>query len=419
MASKFGFSGLNSKLNSVDTNSNLGVQISNLFSKTLSVRVKDIILDETHPDFQKYGEWNGIGTIKFETLSNQITNPPQKPIAKPLFPQFKTYPLVNELVYLIKLPDYNLGNQTNSESYYYLSPISLWNHPHHNAYPNEQQDSLEPISQQKTYQEIENGSQRVVTNDTTEVNLNSPEVGGTFVEKTNIHPILPFAGDVIVESRFGNSIRLGNTSKSKSTQYPNNWSESGENGDPITIIRNGQPPSTPENGFLPIVEDINKDLSSIYLTSKQTIPVETDITSNPSISTPPQSVSSYNKNQIILKSGRLVLNTNLDSIILDSKKSISLTSIEDIGLYSKNGNVTLSGKNIKLGDINASQSLILGDSFMEQFTQLLTSLSLLMDSLTSEPTLGPTSLSSQNTKLIIDSLKDQIPNLLSKTSKTL
>jgi len=418
MANKFGFAGLNSNLNSTDTTSNLGTQISELFSKTVSARVKDIILDDTHPDFGRYGEWNGIGTIKFEIVNFQTGNPPEKPTAKPLFPQFRYFPLVNEIVYLIKLPDSDIGDQTSSESYYYLNSVAIWNHPHHNAYPN-LFDGVKDKEQQKDYQDIEGGSVRRVTDESTEIQLNSPEVGGTFVEKPNIHPILPFAGDNIVEGRFGNSIRLGNTSKSKSILYKNNWSGAGENGDPITILRNGQPFDASEEGSFPIIENINKDLSSIYLTSYQSIPLKSDFTSYPALSTPPTSLGAYDNPQVIINSGRLVFNTNMDSIIMNSNKSISLSSIEDLGLYSKNGNVTLNGKNIRIGDINAKQSLVLGDTFMEQFKQLLVSLSLLMESLTIEPMLGPASLSAQNTKIVVDSLKDQIPNFLSKISKTL
>lgn len=419
MANKFGFAGLNSNLNSTDTASNLGAQINELLSKHVSGRVTDIILDDTHPNFTEFGEWNGVGTIKFELIDFQTGNTSGRPTARPFFPQFKNYPLINEIVYLIKLPDSDIGNQTNSESYYYLNSISIWNHPHHNAYPNLIKETELSPSQQKDYQDIEGGSVRRVTDESTEIQLNSPEIGGTFVEKPNIHPILPFAGDNIIEGRFGNSIRLGNTSKSKSVLYKNNWSGAGENGDPITILRNGQPLDAGEEGWFPIVENINKDLSSIYLTSKQSIPLTSDFTSYPALSTTPTSLGSYNNPQIILNSGRLVFNTNVDSIIMNSKKSISLSSIEDLGLFSKNGNVTLNGKNIRIGDINAEQSLVLGDTFMEQFKQLLLSLSALMESLTIEPQLGPASLSAQNTKIIVDSLKDQIPNFLSKISKTL
>ena len=51
--------------------------------------------------------------------------------------------------------------------------------------------------------------------------------------------------------------------------YKNSWSTVGNNGDPITILRNGQPQNTRDRGWVPITEDINEDLSSIYLTSYQ------------------------------------------------------------------------------------------------------------------------------------------------------
>ena len=83
--------------------------------------------------------------------------------------------------------------------------------------------------------------------------------------------------------RFGNSIRLGSTIKTKNILYQNNWSEFGKNGNPITILRNGQSPDSSDEGWLPVIENINKDLSSIYLTSNQKIPLSSDFRSYPSI----------------------------------------------------------------------------------------------------------------------------------------
>jgi hypothetical protein len=59
----------------------------------------------------------------------------------------------------------------------------------------------------------------------------------------------------------------------------NHWSDSGKNGDPILIIRNGQGDiSDPSNPFAPTVEDINSDHSSIYLTSGQKIIIDSLLT---------------------------------------------------------------------------------------------------------------------------------------------
>ena len=52
---------------------------------------------------------------------------------------------------------------------------------------------------------------------------------------------------------------------------PNSWRDLGNTGDPITIIRNGQSSDLDNKGWLPTIENINEDPSSIYLTSNQKI----------------------------------------------------------------------------------------------------------------------------------------------------
>ena len=81
---------------------------------------------------------------------------------------------------------------------------------------------------------------------------------------------MPYEGDVTVEGRFGNSIRFGSTINNEKTPSPNRWSNEGEIGNPITILRNGQRnDDLYANNFDHIIEDIDKDDSSIYLCSKQ------------------------------------------------------------------------------------------------------------------------------------------------------
>ena len=130
------------------------------------------------------------------------------------------------------------------------------------------------------------------------------------------------------------SVRFGSTAKTDSILYNNNWSNTGENGNPITIIRNGQPTDASEEGYLPIIEDINKDLSSIYLTSNQTIPLKTTITNNPTISkTNHESIGSYGGSQVMLNSDRLVFNTKVDSIILNSQRTYIFNLYSILGVY--------------------------------------------------------------------------------------
>ncbi len=424
MAHKYGFASVNSQLNTGrDNQSATQQQINALASNIISARVTDIILDDQHPKFELYGEWNSVGTIFFEavegspTISSKIAK-----IASPLIPYLKNYPLVNELVLLFLLPNNQVNLNSNTKKYFYINPIAIWNTPHLNAYPNLQANTQTQPSQQKSYQAIEQGQTRKSSDEEVKYAYNSPLVGGTFIERSNIHPLLAFAGDIITEGRWGNSIRFGSTAKTDSILYGNNWSNTGEDGNPITIIRNGQPTDASEEGYLPIVEDINKDLSSIYLTSNQTIPLETTITNNPSISNnQPQSIGSYGGSQVILNSNRLVFNTKADSIILNSQSTISLTSINTTGIYSQEGDVVLqsSKNNIRLGDANANQSVMLGDTFLDDFQNLLIKLQAMAQTLSVEPLLFITPGTAGAAKTQISLMLNSINSYKSKIVKAI
>jgi hypothetical protein len=419
--SKFGFAGQNQSYSSDSSLTNINRRIEDLANKLIPARVIDIILDETHPDFEILGGWNSIGVIRYESINSPEKEQIVRKIAKPLLANIKTFPLKNEIVFLIRLPDTNsLNSLTDNEIYYYLTSISLWNHPHHNAFPNPLNNSTISESQRKDYQSIESGNVRRVTDNSTEINLNSTNnSGGKFIEKISIHSILPFTGDNILEGRFGNSIRLGSTIKSKS-QYQNNWSTSGNEGDPIVIIKNGQPLNSSDEGWLPTVENINSDLSSIYITSTQKLPINVSSLNYTGIRSEyaPIFPQSYNSPQIILNSGRLLLNSITDSILLSSKKVIALSAIEDIGINSR-GNISLSSKGVRLGGAEANESLIMGDSFVAQFNTLLDSLSLLCEALTTEPVLKSTPLIATGLNNTIKAIKNVSNTFTSKISKTL
>ena len=425
MAHKYGFASVNSQLNTGrDNQSTTQQQLNTLASNMISARVTDIILDDQHPKFSVYGEWSSIGTIFFEavegspTISSQISK-----IASPLIPYLKNYPLVNELVLLFLLPNNQVNLGSNTKKYFYLNPIAIWNTPHLNAYPNLQSTSQTQPSQQKSYQAIEQGQTRKSSDEEVKYAYNSPLVGGTFIERSNIHPLLSFAGDIITEGRWGNSIRFGSTAKSDSILYGNNWSNTGENGNPITIIRNGQPEDTSEEGYLPIIEDINKDLSSIYLTSNQEIPLKTTITNNPSIKdNTPGSLGSYQGSQVMLNSSRLVFNANSSgSILLNSEGTISLTSINTVGIYSQEGDVVLqsSKNNIRLGAATASESIVLGDTFLDDLADLLRKLQTLGQTLSTEPKIYVSGGPASSVKTQASKMLDNINNYKSKIVKSI
>lgn len=394
---------------------------SNLSDSKLifAARVQYIILDDVDkPDlFKKYGEWSSIGGILFHTLNS---NSPFKEIdysnyAKPLYSNYKNYPLENEIVYIISMPSNNVEADVNSTDYYYFQPINLWNSVHHNAIPDAIGNNLKPDSQTQDYQQTEAGSVRRVSDGSTEIPL-----GLTFKEKLDIKNILPYEGDVIYEGRWGQSIRFGSTVKN--SNIVNGWSKSGENGDPIIIIRNGQYDDG-KDAWIPILEDINQDPSSIYQTSNQTIPITLSSEEYSSYSTPPIKSNEYNEPQIILNSNRLLFNAKKDSILFSSAKSIGLNSNDTINLDAKNEIVAVS-KKIKLGSKDADESLILGDKFFDEFKKFLTQLSDLCSKL---PTVGTTvpytpniavATAASKLQIMTKSLSEKLNSFKSQISKT-
>jgi hypothetical protein len=358
---KYGFSALNQNLNA---NANNGFNVANAIAQAnliRAVRVLSIILDENHPRFQELGEWNGLGIIEYEDVINPLPSP-SLPIARPLTGNLKTLPLINEIVYILSLPNTDIATISSNSISYYINIVSLWNHPHHNAFPTTP-NSLPP-TQQKDYTQTTLGNVRRVTDQSTEIFL-----GKTFKERSNIHPLLPFEGDVLEEGRWGNSIRIGSTVKNT----PNNWSTVGTDGDPILIIRNGQGIQT-EEGWIPTVEDINNDNSSIYALSTQKIPLKASSINYFSYkSNPPQFPNQYAGKQIIINSGRLVFNTTEDHVLLSSKKSINLNAIDGVNIDTPS--LTIQSGNVYLGSKNATEPILLGNKTIATLDTLINNLS--------------------------------------------
>ena len=230
MANQYGFTSVNQQVTSGgNTQQELLSKINEVNEKVIYARVTDIILDETHPNFDEYGQWASIGSIFFEPTEGGSFNYQRNPQAFPLFPNQKNYPVVNEVVLIFLLPNKGIIDQINNTSYYYINPISIWNHPNLNAYPNIYNNPQVQDSQNKSYQAIEDGQTRKPSDEEINYDYNSPLIGGTFTPNGEIRPLLSFAGDVITEGRWGNSIRFGSTTSGAKSNFTgslfstNNW----------------------------------------------------------------------------------------------------------------------------------------------------------------------------------------------------
>jgi hypothetical protein len=382
-------------------------------------RVRYCMLDDkTYPSvFKNFGEWSSIGGIFFSKIN--APNPDKSfstdNFAKPLFPNNKNFPLINEVVYIIALPNSSIQSNVGSLDYYYFQPVNIWNSNHHNAIPDPINNTSLPPSQQQDYQQTEGGTVRRVTDGGTEIDL-----GNTFKEKINIKSIQPFEGDIINEGRWGQSFRFGSTVNNSA--IPNPWSRTGNNGDPLIILRTGQY-NDGKDPWIPQVEDINKDISPIYATSTQNIPIEVSSKNYNSYNNAPTSPDKFAGEQIILNSGRLLFNTKTDSILFSSKKTINLNSVESVNIDSPT--FVANSKNIFLGDKNATEPVILGNTFLNDLQQLLNQLITLSTALQSPiGTPGPSApnliIAGPAQAMVVNAqnMLNRINNYKSKVSKT-
>jgi len=343
-------------------------QNPNVKSGVFTARVIYAMLDDQTQTkaFKEFGEWSSIGCVFFDRINQPNPNPEftSDNFARPLFPNQSIVPLENEIIYIMAMPSSDIQSDVNDVSYYYFQPINIWNSVHHNAIPDPINGESLPEADQQDYTQTEAGAVRRVTDGGTDIDL-----GDTFTEKLSIRNLLPYEGDNIFEGRWGNTLRLGSTVTDP--KIPNPWSATGENGDPITILKNGQHEEDTDP-WVPQVEDINTDKSSVYLTSTQAIPIEVASKSYNSYFNAPTAPDKFTEEQIILNSGRLLFNSKIDSILFSSSDTINLNSVTSINLDSPT--TVIQSDKILLGDKNARESVILGDKFLADFQSLMSTL---------------------------------------------
>lgn len=335
--------------------------------------------------YEKYGGYDALSGIMFEPFTNPIPQTEDNfednilknyNFAKPLFPNMRQVPLLNEIAYIVSFPSVNSQDprkiDLNQTEYYYFLPINLWNTAHQNALPDpleEYNQEENPSRKNQSYSLAQAGAANNVEEDDNDVSIN---LGNTFDEKTNIQTLQPYEGDIIYEGRWGQSIRFGSTVLGQ-----NPWSNTGTNGDPIFILRNGQTPSQNEP-WVPINENINEDLGSIYATSTQQVPIEVSSqTYNSYPSDPPTTPNQYNSNQIIISSGRLLFNSNKDHILLSSAKSINLNAYQSVNVDTEN--VFIQSNKIYLGSKDADEPLLLGNQTVQVLDELINNLKTFMN----------------------------------------
>jgi len=372
-------------------NVNLGKSPGSLSSssiKTAYGRVVDIVLDSNHPSYQELGGTLALNGVFYRTLGS-----PVKQENGLLFFAYSRerslsrIPLLGEIVEITNQPSENSeGDKIKSDKPYYSSIVNIWNSAHHNSYPDTYEDSTQS---------------------------NNVKLGYNFVELPNIRPLQAFPGDILIEGRLGQSIRFSGI-----IHESNVLSDSSNNGSPFTIIRNGQ--REIGEGDTPLVEDVNRDDTSIYLMSDHSVPLEQANYKRLSYDDSPDEAHVYKGKQLIINSGRIFLNAKDESILLSGTESVGLNA-RTINLDGEDY-LALDADKIYLGEkarrTNRKEPVVLGlqyEAWLKDLIAILKSMARDFSTVLTPPQAAAV-LSKQGTSMTskLPSLQAAIENTLSK-----
>ena len=242
-------------------------------NSSIFARVIDVIQDSFHPEYEEKGSSNALYGLFYRELHVPTLEDGEQPLkfAYCGISEFKKIPLKNEIVRVEKLPsDERTPADPMKTKMYWTAIVGVWNSPHHNAAPDT----------------IQSGEGSTV------------DLGEHFVEKENVPPIQAFPGDVLMESRFGSTLRLGGA------KYDlNEFTDDSNDGLPYVILSNGQ--KEPEDGVTPVIEDINEDPNSLYMGTDHKFDLTQANDKRDAFDSEPDKANTYKGNQVLLNGGRL------------------------------------------------------------------------------------------------------------------
>lgn len=276
-------------------------------------------LDNTNSDNLFVVEVQTYGELESRTL-----------LARPSNPNIKQIPVIGEQVIIFSALQQQSTNDIREIQWYYLPAYSIQSAINNNSIP-----GLANI-------EVDS-----------DLDISDIPLGQTFTEKT-VSPLQPYEGDILIEGRFSNSIRLGSTVKTNNNQdaiqntytLQPTWSGDMSN-DPIIILSNAH---EDKSGKEFTIESFETDHSSLYLTSNQQIhTLKLSKTLDKSTA-----ISDFKLSQLIGDAERIILRAKSDAIILDSPLRITLNSPD-----------------VRIGSEGAKHPLVKGDQLKEILAELI------------------------------------------------
>jgi hypothetical protein len=385
--------------------------------------VYSVILDETHPYLKnredtKNKESIFVGAIQYKLTGQPSNDEASLPVAYPLDKNFKTLPVKNESVEIIK----GAGGTT------YYKRIGPELSPMADADPKNISKLFEPLKvtedNSKEYSKVQStGIARSNTNE----NSKNDGFGDYFVYEKGIHKLKLWEGDSLFESRFGQSIRFSGFNNDTKKYSPAIIIRNGENADSKKLLENQV-----------TKEDINRDGSIIAITSDKFqlgfVPGKVDDKGKGDFETKPESFENYPDklvgDQILLNSGRIILSAKSGEMLFYSKKNYGFISDGGLSIDNKGGidvstkdNINFITNNRDFAIHSGKGSIFLGDTELEPLVKgkkLVELLAELIDAIVAQNYLtpsGPSKVGPENLPTF-SKIKSKLNNILSKLNQT-
>ena len=359
-----------------------------------------------------------IGAIEFRYSNKPVSDDKNLPIAYPFDKNFKNLPVKNETVEIIKN---NVGQVFYRRIGAEISPNVNTDGTYISS--NYKPDS-EGSNKKESYSKVnDTGISRTNVDDSTKYD----GYGDYFKAQPKIHKLKLYEGDMLLESRFGQSIRFSGYNNPKKEFSP------------TIIIRNGENSVISQKDInFSIEEDISRDGSSIVLSSNQNqlafLPGTIDDKGKTDFQTKPESFDGYPSkfigDQILLNSGRIILSAKTAEMIFFSKKNYGFISDGAMSIDNKLGiditvgddiNIMTNDRDINL--ITGNGSVFIGSKELEPMVKgqkLVDLLAELIDAITQQMYLTPSGPSASGPTNVAQfgSIKSKLNNILSKLNQT-
>ncbi|KKN37161.1 hypothetical protein LCGC14_0766400 [marine sediment metagenome] len=287
-----------------------GAPLGTTYQETLQVEeaiVVDVVTNDAHPDYDTDGY--NVGAVQFRFIGSAAFRADiGLNWAFPLEANVTDYPLLNEVV--LVTPALN--------RFYYSRKLNTTNRVTAHALfgLNDSLKASQTSGQSAAEMgRIDDGGAPIKKNPKAETD----RLGEKFVDKETVLRLRAQEGDIIYEGRSGHSIRFGSSF------------EDGQS--PTVLIRCGPNPTAKksvDSEFALIDEDIDLDLSSIWMVANKTVPLTfATVEAETHFRSMDEKPTTLDGNQIIVNTDRLVINTKGKKLLVSTFLGTHFTTLQD------------------------------------------------------------------------------------------